>query len=252
MKEIFEIDFPSDDAIQLEIRSIVSNGLPPKEPFISYLLNMYKQLGFKYLFRDVTEIVYVVLMVLAVLGFMSMGLSKRFSMDSGVIYSFIFTTAPVLYLVVAFLFFASVKRRNTYEVEMTCRYNVYQLASLRMLIFSMLCMAINALFIFVLATKYQQINYLQANLISVASLFLFAAAFLFVMLRIPSRFTKYVFAAGWVVLNIGLNTFNKSFYYEFLHDIPGYIYIVLILISLVVFIKHIQQLITFKDAEGQI
>ena len=88
------IDFPNDDEIKIQISAIISKGLKPKQSFFSYLKNMYKQIGIKNLFHDITEIVFVVLLVLSILVFITISFKTK-NIYSGTIYSFIFIFSPV-------------------------------------------------------------------------------------------------------------------------------------------------------------
>lgn len=251
-KEKLSIEFPDDCVIPIEISKIIAKGLPPKVSFLSYISTMYKQIGFKNLFRDLTEIVFIISLVVAVLTFMAMGSQTSFLLDQESIYSFIFMTSPILYLVIAYLFFANTKIKDTFEVEMACRYNVYQLAALRMLIFSGVCMVVNALFIYFLALQYEQMNLWHTNLISLTSLALFSTTFLFIMIRVRARYTKTIVVAGWLSINLLLNIYSKPLYYVLLNNIPIYMYIGLIIIFFMIYIKNIKQLIYYKGVEGAI
>jgi hypothetical protein len=86
----FYIDFPDESTIQKQIDTIIVKGVKPKEAFYSYLKNMSKQIGIRYLFHDMTEIVFTVLIVLSVIIFVAVTSGIKASIDNGSIYSFIF------------------------------------------------------------------------------------------------------------------------------------------------------------------
>jgi hypothetical protein len=251
-KEKLSIEYPDEAAIRSEIASIVASGLPPKVSYFSFITSMYKRLGFNTLFRDRTEIVFVMILTIAVITFMALGSQASFEKDEGRVYSFVFIISPILYLVISLLFFANMKQRDTFELEMTFKYNVYQLAALRMLVFSIGSMAFNAMFIFVLAAEYEQLNVLQANLISMASLTLFSVGFLFVMIKSRSSFAKYSFVGGWLVINLVINSLNEPFYKVLVNSIPVYVYAAVILICFISYVRHLHRLIDYKNMEGSI
>ncbi|MGF7047399.1 hypothetical protein J2T13_001904 [Paenibacillus sp. DS2015] len=251
-KEQFSVEFPDERTISIEISEIIAKGLPPQVSFLSYVTTMYKQLGFKYLFRDLTEIVFIICLVISILAMMAMGLQSSFEFDHDSIYPFIFMISPILYLVIAYFFFANDKLKDTFEIEMTCKYNVYQLASLRMLIFSAVCMVVNVLFIYFLGLQYEELNLWYAHLISLASLALFSTAFLFIMVRVQVRFTKTIFVACWLGINLLLHMYSRPFYYHLLNSVPIYVYLGFIFICFAIYIKHLKQLIVHKGVGGAI
>jgi len=246
------IDFPNDDVIKVQISSIVSKGLKPRQSFLSYLKGMYKLIGIKNLFHDITEIVFVVLIVLSILIFITISSKNSMNIDNGSIYSFIFMFSPILYLAISLISFINTKQKGTFEIEMTCKYNVYQLAAFRMLAFSVFCIIFNVSILFLVSSLYKQIDFLQAFMISVTSLFLFSIIFLYVNINIKSKVIKYFLLLGWVIMNLGVSIFSKEIYAMFLEKIPFYVYLPVTVICLWAYINNIKKLITFNNIEGVI
>ncbi|MBK5241852.1 hypothetical protein [Clostridium sp.] len=249
------IDFPDDITIKAQIKTIITKGISPSESFCCYLKNMYKQIGMKFLFHDITEIVFAVLIALSILGFIAIT-SNSFininNINNGSIYSFIFMFSPILYLAISLVSFVNTKQKMTYEVEMTCKYNIYQLAAFRMLVFSVFCIVFNFSALYLVSTLYNQINLLQAFMISITSLFLFSTIFLYIILKMHSKLTKYFVLFGWVVMNLELSIFSSSIYTIFLKNIPIYVYLALIVTCLCTYINSLKKLITFNNIEGVI
>ncbi|MBP1993635.1 hypothetical protein [Paenibacillus eucommiae] len=246
----FPIDFPDDSTIEAQIKSIVTKGLAPKESFYSYLKNMYGQLGFKYMFRDITEIIFALVLGFLILLFVAIGTHYSLAFRIDAMYSFIFIFSPVLYLITSIIFFIQKKNRVNYEVEMTCKYNIYQLAAFRMLVFSLICMALNAILIYFIMASFHQINFLYALMLSAASLFLFSTAFLYTIIRMSSSIAKYGLTIGWMLLNLLLFTFNTEQYTLFLSSLPIYVYVVIAAVCFFFYIKHLKKLITFRSTGG--
>lgn len=246
------IDFPNDDVIKVQISSIVSKGLKPRQSFLSYLKNMYKLIGIKNLFHDITEIVFVVLIMLSILVFITISSKSSRNIDNGSIYSFIFMFSPILYLAVSLISFINTKQKGTFEIEMTCKYNVYQLAAFRMLVFSVLCIIFNVSVLFLVSALYKQIDFLQAFMISVTSLFLFSTIFLYVNINIDSKVIKYFVLLGWVIMNLGVSIFSKEIYPMFLNKIPFYVYLSVTVMCLCAYINNLKKLITFNNIKGVI
>ena len=246
------VDFPDDNTIKSQINTIIAQGLKPKQSFNSYIKNMYKQIGIKNLFHDITELVFAVLSVLSIVVFIAISSSTPRNIDNGSIYSFIFMFSPVLYFVISLVSFINTKQKDTYDIEMTCKFNVYQLAAFRMLVFSVFCIIFNVSVLYLLYAIYKQINFLQAFMISVTSLFLFSTIFLYIIFKIHSRFTICFAIFAWVIINLGVATFSKEIYNMFLNRVPIYVYLIVTVACLCAYIYNLKKLIIFRNNEGVI
>ncbi|MGM8365429.1 hypothetical protein ACLIBG_08075 [Virgibacillus sp. W0181] len=248
-KDKFYIDFPDEQTIHEQINYIVSTGMPVKISFFSYLKQMYKQIGLKFIFRDAMELFYITVLLVAVFVYFSFKAEFLHQLD-GKIHAWIFIFSPIIYLTLSVLSLYKLKQNNTYEVEMTCKYNVFQLAAFRMLVFSLICLGINGIIIGVLSVSYQKINFLQAFSLSTVSLFLFSTAFLFALTKMQSNFTKYSFIFGWLAINFLFVFYSKEVYKTILINIPMYIYIGFVAVFVWLYIKNLKKLITYRNSEG--
>jgi hypothetical protein len=247
-----QIELPDELEMEQHIRGIVAAGLVPKQTFYHYLQAMYRRLGFRHLFHDWTEIAFALVAGFALILWLVLAAVERSRVLNEDLYSAIFIGSPVLYLVIAILFFVRRKYSDTYETEMTCKYNVYQLASLRMLAFSLICMVVNAVLIVVAAVISSQINVLFAISLSAASLFLFSAAFLYIMLNVHSDMMKYALIAGWFILNLSFMQLSKVFYLHLISAIPISVYIAVAIFGCAIYLKNLKKLITFQSSEGAV
>ena len=246
------IDMPDEKTIKEEINSIVSKGLEPKESFYSYLKNMYKQIGIRYLFRDGLEILFTILLVFSILSFAIIDGNIYDVQSVDGIYVYLFIASPILYLIMSVLHFVDVIQNKTYQIEMTCKYNIYQISAFRMFCFSIICILFNFIFVYMIAYKYTEINFLKAFTISIASLFIFSVVFLFIMMKFKYKFTKYFIVIGWIVINLALCIFSIKFYSDLLNNISIYTWCAVIIGSLFIYIKNIKKLISFRNIEGVI
>ncbi|KNF08403.1 hypothetical protein CLPU_7c00310 [Gottschalkia purinilytica] len=252
-KDKFSIDMPDETIIEAQIDTIVKKGLNPKNSFYSDLKSMYKQIGFKYLFHDMLEITFTVLIIFSML-LVPVIISSEIhdKVNSRYIYAFIFTVSPIMYLVISLLSFVNTKQKGTYEIEMTCKYNIYQLATLRMLVFSVLCILFNSIFVYTINVIYEQIDFLRAFIVSSTSLFLFSTIFLYMIIITRSKLIKYIVITSWIVLNSLLVVFNIDFYIYLLIKIPIYVHLVVTAICIYVYINKLKKLITFRSVQGVI
>ncbi len=248
--EKLSIDMPDEITIQNEIASIVGKSIKKEESFYLYMKNMYRQLGFKCLFHDLVEIIFTVILVLTLLILIGLAGIYNIKIKVGSLYVFIMTISPILYLIVSLLSFISAKEKGTYDLEMTCKYNMYQLAAFRMLIFSVICILSNIVLVCIITSAYRQIELLRAVMITVMSLFLFSSIFLYTILNLRLKFTKYIVITIWVLINFVLNKFNIEFYIKFLTVTPIYIYIIVTVACMHIYIKKLKSLINCAPMKG--
>lgn len=238
------VDYPEEQEIRRQIAFIVDEALPVRQSFPVYVAAMYRQLGFRNLFRDMTEIAFVLLLGLGILVFMALFAMANTNTDG--IYAFIFIVSPLLYLAVSIIFFADLRRRDTYQVEMACRYNVYQLASLRMLVFAAVSLVLNVGFVCWIALASGEVDLLRGLLLSASSLFIFAAVFLYGLLRGRTATGRYGLIGLWPLLNIGLWMAEPHGYLTLLSGVPIYAYVGLIVLGGVIYVGQVRHLVSFQ------
>lgn len=244
-----KIDMPDEKAIAKEIDIIVSKGLEPKVSFYSYLKNMYRQIGIKYLFRDRLEIIFAILLVFSIFSFTIIEGNIYNIQKAEGIYIYLFIISPILYFIMSVLHFIDAKQNKTYEIEMTCKYNIYQISAFRMLSFSIICILFNFIFVYMIAYKYTEIYFLKAFMISIASLFIFSVVFLFTMMKFKSKLTKYFIIIGWIVGNLALCIFGINYYIKLLNNISIYTWCAVTIVSIFIYIINLKKLISFSNPE---
>lgn len=246
------IELPSELEMEQQVNRIVARGLVPKQTFLAYLRLMHARLGFRYIFHDWTEIVFALAAGSLLMLFALYVKSSHSQVMIEDVYAAIFMGSPVLYLLVSTLFFIRPKHSETYETEMVCKYNVYQLASLRMLAFSIICLALNVALVLAASAMFQQIQLLFALALSASSLFLFSVVFLYIVLRIRSDMMKYVLISLWFAGNIGLKALYSTGYMQLLQTIPVSVYLLLTAVCGALYIKSLNQLRKLQNPEGAI
>ncbi|MBN3553912.1 hypothetical protein JYA63_06535 [Fictibacillus nanhaiensis] len=247
-KEKFHIEYPTDSERGKQISYIVSVGLTKPKSFLSYLHEMYQQLGFRYLFRDATEILFTIGLALAVMLYGIFSLKS--SIDTQALYSFIFTLSPICFFALSSLFLVRALTKDTFSVEMTCKYHVFQLAAFRMLIFSLLTMVMNIVLIIVLSFLFQSIHILDALLLSCSSLSIFSVLYLYALRHAKGLYATYVMMTSWLIVNVLPAFLSQNMYSMFLSHVPAYVYGIVLIISIVLYVKTLKKLIAFRGAEG--
>jgi hypothetical protein len=249
-KEKFKVDFPSDEDIARQISFIVKEGLPKKEPFFKQVYTMYRQLGFRFLFPNFTELTFISILIAIFLFTTGLQARDYFEAESGSVYTFIFVTSPLVYLVICSFSWYHMWDNRTYELEMTCKYDLFQLTAVRMLAFSIFCFAVNTVFIIAMVNSYHHISFVKAFLISTTGLFLFSTLTLLVLMNNQSKIIKISLLVGWIAVNLFAFIWSKNFYMLVLNKISVSMYAVVTTSLVILYINHLQKMMQFRKTEG--
>jgi hypothetical protein len=248
-REKFQIPMPDDVTIQSEITKIVAATVKQKQSFPSYLRSMYRQVGIRHLFSDRTELVFILFSVAAILSvFLITSNLQRVPAQEA--YAFIFLISPILFLAFSLYTYANKVLNTTFEVEMACKYNVYQIIAFRMLAFSVVSILINTGAIAIVATMYKDIEFARAFMISITALFAFSILFLYALMKQRTKLVVAATIAGWVFGNLLLRYLDNNFYFNLLADMSLVVYALVLFGSLYFYIKCLKKLIQYKQTEG--
>lgn len=232
-----------------EIDSIVNKGVKTKISFIRYLKNSIRELGFRNIFHDKTELaiiffISIILLLISMLNWSDLNLNG--------LYKFTFCVSPVMYLGAVLFSFYNSKEKGVFDIEMTCKYNLYQLSSLRMFIFSLASILINTLSIIIIWLVGRQVDVIRMIVISITGLLLFSTIFLYSLLKLKWAISKYFVIIAWIIINLFLSNYNDEIYQEFLIRAPMYIHFIISSICIVLYIKNLNKLINYRRKKGEI
>ena len=248
-KEKFHIPIPNEDKIETEIKQIVALGAKRKESFFPYIKSMIQQVGIRQLFSDRTELIYIFIIAITSLSIFLIQPDPEMGHVQD-LYAYLFLVSPLLFLVFSIYTYANKVRSTTYEVEMTCKYNVYQIIACRMLAFSIIAILMNTMTIFFFAMFYEDVQFMRAFMISTSGLFIFSILFIYAMMKRRAPFTVGLVISGWLVGNILLRGVNNALYSEMLVHMPLFVYALVLASSLLVYLHNLKKLIQIKQMEG--
>lgn len=242
MRDKNSIPFPDKEIVEREIKAIVAKGLSKPEPFHQLLHNLYKQIGIRYLMRDMKEIMIAVwMMVIVMFAVLEIG---KYGVDtSSNLYGMIMLISPILYGALSLLPYLNSKSNSTFEVEMTCKYNLNQIAAFRMLVFSVFCFLLNTGWVLVMAVSFTSVQFVQALMISTTSLLLFSLLILYVFTTVKKLMTKAIIITGWFGLQSLLIMIDSTAYHQLLVSVPWYLYGFVICLSGYLYVKKIKKFI---------
>ncbi len=233
--------------MERQISQIVSRGLVKRETFPSYLRSMVQQVGWRHLFSDRLELGFIASIAI---GLYSLFLIMSFQVEIQDLYASIFLLSPILFLAFSIYTYMNKTQNATYDVEMACKYNVYQVIAFRMLAFSVSTMILNTLAIAFIAMKFEEIHFMRAFMLSGTSLFLFSIILLVALMNRRTKGIVTVTITGWILSNTILNSVNNEFYNGVLLHVPVIVYAVVLLGCLIIYMSYLKKLIVFKQAEG--
>lgn len=246
--EKFNIDMPDDLEIKNQINLILDKGLENKKSFYLYMKEMYQSIGFKNLFHDLSELIFIGVLLISIVVFGIISIRNGYMISKEKIYTFIFIISPLYYLLTNVFSLINVKENNTYDIEMICKYNLYQVSALRMLVFSVISILSSMAFVLGL---HNQINLIRGIMISTTSIFLFSALLLYSMTKIKYYAARYIVIVGWIIGNGVLLRLSSNQYFEFLQSIPLVVYALVAIISAFIYIKNIRILSNYnKPVKG--
>ena len=239
----FEIDYPDITEINTSINHILDNSFPSKRKFLNFLIEMHQQLGWRYIFRDYLELGLITIVFLLATSLYMVWVIQGYAFTTpSSLYGSLFIGSPLLFMSVSI--FSLLDKKETFEIEMACKYNVYQVMAYRMLIFGILSILINIIQIGILSTTVQELNFAMGIMLSLTALFLFATVFLYVTKTSTSRIKQIVTTVSWVMINVGLMAFNNVIYTEILMRVPVVVYILIISVSVYLALNNMKKLTT--------
>ncbi|MBO0993885.1 hypothetical protein [Bacillus sp. SD088] len=248
-KEKLSIPYPDQLKMKSEVARIVQVGVKPHQSFLSYIVHLYKNIGWKYLFtnqRDGALITFSV-MVLLIGLFSSMAETAQTEAD---IFPILFVASPLLYMALSFYDFLHKRHHATFEVEMVTKYNLYQVAAFKMLLFSVLSILVNTMSILIVSFIYEEIHFFKAFLVSTTALFLFSIIFLAIIMKKQTGVRATMTIIGWGAVNILLDLLPNQLYSYFLLQLPIFVYGLVLGFSVVIYFRFLNKLVRRKPAEG--
>lgn len=249
MKKKLEIHFPSENDIQSEVNQIVSKAMYHRPSFPASLFQLYRQIGLRNLFAHQTETMVIIGSALfTLISLLTMaGNNMQFTEQ---LYPSIFLISPLLYIALSLHDYWYKQSQGTFEVEMSAKYNLYQVTALRMLLFSMLSILINTIAVILISFRIEDFQILRAVCVSTTALLIFSIAFLALLTRKQTMFSLVLVLCAWIGLNVTLMLLPDHQYAVFLGKLPIFIYGVVLTISLFIYLQYVKQLVRLKPVEG--
>ena len=225
---------PSDEEIERQIRQIVDKGLVKRKSFFSELVAMQRNVGWQILLPNKNENVFTAIIVMAILLLEWLTLGSLGEQKLNYILLF-FMLSPFIFASLSIYSFYEKQENQTFELEMTTKYTVFQLIGLRMLFFSCFAILLNTSLSFLFMSTLD-IGFWRLWLISLTSLFLFAVGMLYVLKSGRAVRRMLVYSFGWIMTNVLCMNYANDIIVQFLLQLPLVVYIMLLMTFIWLFI----------------
>lgn len=233
---------PSPEEKERAIAHILVRGLTRPKSLWRHLHELYRSLGFRHLFLNTA--LPVIASVALMIGFIALFPLPYDEYRHAVL----FAAAPVFFIFVVLLTDMAERMSGLFELKMTCKYTIRQIAAFRVLCFSLmgtvLCTLAN-LFI-----RFSDMNsFFRALSLSLCALFLFSFLGISVMRYFNSRWMHW--APVWLWMAVGplpIWLFKKQ-WESFLSQAPVAITALIAAVALALFLRELQKLITIPQRE---
>lgn len=234
---------PSQYEKDKAIEDILSKGLSRPKSLWGYLSDIYSALGFRYIFFDLAFP--IAMTVLASIGFFVL---YPLTLEQ-YIYATLFAIAPIFFIFIV-LFTETMEQINgMYELKMTCKYTIQQVAAFRVLCFSFL----GTVFCTFISLYYSQLSraYSFFNIfsLSLCALFLCALLTIFIMRHFNGKWIHFSAMLLWNVIGFMPIWILGEQWELFLSQIPVAITMFVAASACALFLMEIKKLINTHKRE---
>ena len=194
-----KIEYPTEDEINTSIAVSIEKAYPKREGFLVYLSRLYRQIGLAFLLHGMWELF---LLVIAAYGFgicsfdiLSQPLTARSYLP-------IILFSPLVFQLILLLSVLREQEQYTYEVEMTCKYTVYHVLALRMLIVSGFSILLNAVFCMIIFWENGMEVLVRMVFLSATALFAYSLLYVSLLMKNTRLIYQVLLYGLWLVGNM--------------------------------------------------
>lgn len=238
-----KMDYPTQIEIDRAVERICDTALPQRESLPRFIRNMNTQLGIKYLFSGIYDVLILsgASFILVVSLFFSY--IPRADDPTATLGAALFTFAPFLYMAVFALTLLKEYTNPGLPVKMTCKYTVYHLIAYRMLLFSLISGAVNTVYVLALCLRLD-LPPLYFICLSLSALFIFSVLLLFSLYYARSKWPPLLTSVAWMAVNGVLWLACPGGYGALLLRIPLFVWVPAGIACGIVHLHHIKRLTT--------
>jgi len=176
------------------IEYILSKGLGKPQTMYSRIAEMFRAVGFRYIFWDAGYSIFFSAVSCAI------AFALFISSPTDYKYSAAVAVAPLSFLLIMTFAETSERACGLYELKQTCRYTIRQITALRLLCYSIVGAVFTAV-VSVIGTS-GVYGFFSMFTLCLSALFICAALSLTVMRYLRNTWANAVYSAAWVIVNL--------------------------------------------------
>lgn len=213
-----EIRYPDMEERNQSIQRIIQTAYPKKPSLIPYFCGLYKQIGIENLVHNMGYMFFSA-------GFLYCIAFTYFqylmdSMTKGMTSLLLLVFSPMVFQVMLGLFILNEKEQRVFDLETTCKYTIFHVLALRMILTSIVLVIVNAVWCCLLFRDLGGKVILHILCLSVTALGLYGVCYLGLLMR-SIRVSAQVFLyAMWIVTNGLLKLILPEGYIKLTMELP--------------------------------
>ncbi|MBC8588870.1 hypothetical protein [Paratissierella segnis] len=233
---------PTNSEKENAIENILSKGLSKPDGLMQFSNKIYRTLGFKFIFFDISQ---AIIMAVAV----TVGFFLLYSLSSPRnVYSTLYAVSPLFFITVVFLTEFFERNGSLYELKMTFKYTIQEVIIFRILCYSLISMVICIFISISIPDKY---NFLRAVSITLSALFICAAFTIYIMRNFNGRWVHFTSLVVWVTIVLLPVLILGESWELLLSQIPIGITLTVSVIGFILYLNEIKKLINMNKMEVQ-
>lgn len=218
------IDYPTQVEIDRAIEGICEAALPKRKSLLDFIRNMNTQLGVKYIFSGIYDVLILSAALFTLLAALFFNYIPRADDPTSTLGAAVFTFAPFLYMAVFTLALLKEYTNPGLPVKMTCKYTLNHLIAYRMLLFSLISGVVNTIYVLTLCLR-MDLPPLYFICLSLSALFLFSVLLLACLYYARSKWPPLLLSAAWIAANAALWGIFPGSYGQLLMRIPLFVWL---------------------------
>lgn len=194
-----KIEYPTEEEINMSIAVSIEKAYPNREGLLIYLGRLYRQIGMAFLLHGMWELF---LLVIAAYGFGICCYDKLSQTLTGNSHLLIILVSPLVFQSILLLSVLREQEQYTYEVEMTCKYTVYHVLALRMLIVSGFSILLNAIFCTILFWENGMAVLVRMVFLSATAVFAYSLFYVSLLTKSIRLIYQVLLYGAWLLGNV--------------------------------------------------
>ena len=204
-----KIVYPTEAERKVSIEYILDQAYPKEERLGEYLRDLYHQIGFDFLMHGMGRMMTFVVLLYSICIFCSKLTTEPVNAE---IWVYVAIFSPIAFLLPMFLGVVGEKEQGMMELLMTCRYTVYHVLTLRMIIATIFAMTANSIALILVLYNEGVGDVLHVVFLSVTSVLVYAALFLMLIWKRNPLFAQMGLFAGWMMGHFGMRLLMPQLY----------------------------------------